>query len=46
MTGDGLGACDPIIPDVVRTRVAFTELLVIAATVPSIELLALAVGDG
>lgn len=46
MTEDGLGACDSVIPDVLRTRDAFTELLVITATVPLSELLALTVGDG
>lgn len=46
VTEDGLGACDSVIPDVLRTRDAFTELLVITATVPLSELLALTVGDG
>ena len=46
VTEDGLGTCDSFIPDVLRTRGAFTELLVITATFPLSELLALTVGDG
>lgn len=46
VTEDGLGTCDSVIPDVLRTRDAFTELLVIAATFPLSELLSLTVGDG